>query len=122
DALHGGWRAYLICRRHLESLKKGRPCPGDIELDIATLAAGLGHDFKLERLFSRCECPRCHTNTIEIQWVVPDPAAPPHAPATAAPVLQLRPTRAQQARRTLAVIQGGKVDARSRDGRPEGGD
>jgi hypothetical protein len=109
DALHGGWRAFLICRRHLEALKRGRPCPGDIELDIPTLAAALGHDFKLQRLFGKCECPKCHTDVIDIQWAVPDPAAPPHAPATSAPVLRFRPTRGEKAQRTLLAIRGGKA-------------
>lgn len=108
DALHGGWRAYLICRRHVEALKRGRPCPGDIELDIPTLAAALGHHFKLERLFSKCECPKCHSELVEIQWHVPDPAAPTHAPAAAAPVLRFRPTRSEHAQRTLLAIRGGK--------------
>jgi hypothetical protein len=57
EALHGQWRAYLVCHRHLEGLMRASPCPGDIALDIPTLAAVLGHDFKLERLQSKCECP-----------------------------------------------------------------
>jgi hypothetical protein len=109
EALHGGWRAYLVCHRHLEGLKRGRPCPGDVELDIPTLAAALGHDFKLERLPGKCECPKCHIKAIEIVWVVPKPQSPPHAPPSSAPVLRLRPTNAQLARRTMRAIAGGKL-------------
>lgn len=108
EALHGGWRAYLICHRHLKGLKRGRPCPGDVELDIPTLAAALGHEFKLERLQGKCECPKCHIKAIEIVWVVPKPSSPPHAPPSSAPVLRLRPTNAQLARRTMRAITGGK--------------
>lgn len=107
DALHGKWQAALFCHRHLEALKRAEPCPGNVPLDIPTLLAALGHDFKLERLPSKCECPKCHTSMVEIAWHVPDPVAPPHAPADeGAPVLRLRPSRGQ-AQRTLRVIRGG---------------
>lgn len=107
QALHGGWTAELVCHRHLEALKRASPCPDPLSLDVPTLAAALGHHFKLMQLPSRCECPRCHTSSIEIRWRVPEGGPEPSAPVSEAAVLQLRPTRAQAGRRTLKVI-GGK--------------
>ncbi|MEO6014875.1 MAG: hypothetical protein ABIQ30_14980 [Devosia sp.] len=103
QALHGHWHAIMHCNRRHEGLKRGKPCAEPIELDIPTLSAALGHDFKLAKLNSRCECPSCHTRSFEIEWIVPDPTPAPYSPA-AEPMLKFRPTRAQVARGRLGVV------------------
>jgi hypothetical protein len=54
------------------------------------------------------QCPRCHSHLVDVEWIVPDPAPPPFAPAAADVVpLRLKPTPAQKALRELRVIKGG---------------
>lgn len=88
-ALYGGWRAYLQCHRRRQALKAVKSCPGPERLDVRSLAAALGFDFKLERLAMRLQCPGCGAKAISIEWEVPPPAPPPE-PMSSRPV-QLRP-------------------------------
>ncbi len=77
-------------------------------VDVETLVATLGYDFKLEHLPSRMQCPRCHSQLVDVEWIVPDPTPPPFAPAADVVPLRLRPTPAQKALRTLRVIDSRK--------------
>lgn len=71
DAQRGGWGARIICQRHLEALKRARPCPQVVDLDLDTLIAALGYDFPLERLRNRLRCPLCGTGSITVEWIAP---------------------------------------------------
>src|SRR3569623_3061101 len=77
----GGWMARLSCQRHRGGGKASKPCPEVVVVDVETLVATLGYDFKHQHLPSRMQCPRCHSTLIEVEWDVPDPATPPYAPA-----------------------------------------
>lgn len=52
-----------------------------VTVDIETLVATLSYDFKLERLPSRLQRPRCHSSLVEVEWIVPDQTPSPFAPA-----------------------------------------
>src|SRR5690606_28595060 len=71
QAQQEGWGARLICRRHLEALKRARPCPEVVGLDLDTLVAAFGYDLPLARLKNRLGCPRCGTRSIAIEWISP---------------------------------------------------
>ena len=105
-AWKGGWMARLSCQRHRGGVKASKPCPEVVVVDVETLVATLGYDFKLQHLPSRMQCPRCHSTLIDVEWIVPDPATPPYAPAADVVPLRLRPTPAQKALRTLRVVRG----------------
>ena len=105
-AWKGGWLARLYCRRHRGGVKASKPCPEVVIVDVETLVATLGYDFKLEHLTSRLQCPRCHSTLIDVEWIVPDPTPDPYAPAADVVPLRLKPTPAQKALRTLKVVQG----------------
>ncbi len=107
-AWKGGWIARLRCRRNRAGLKATKPCPEMVIVDVETLVATLGYDFKLEHLPSRMQCPRCHSQLVDVEWIVPDPTPPPFAPAADVVPLRLRPTPAQKALRTLRVIDSRK--------------
>ncbi len=49
-AWRGGWIARLHCRRNRAGLKATTPCPEMVIVDVETLVATLGYEFKLERL------------------------------------------------------------------------
>lgn len=104
DAKHGGWQARMICRRKYAGLKSTDSCPGHFDLDIDTLVAALGDEFEIEKLRRRARCPRCHTESVSIEWYRPDPPKDP-APSAEAPVLRLRPTPAALDRQKFAVIE-----------------
>lgn len=87
DAQRDGWGARLICERHLEALKRARPCPQVVDLDLDTLVASHGYDMPLERLPRRLRCPECGTRSIRVEWIAP---ATRPAPPVAAPAGQLR--------------------------------
>ena len=57
-AWKGGWMARLRCRRNRAGLKATKPCPEMVIVDVETLVATLGYDFKLENLPSRLQCPQ----------------------------------------------------------------
>src|SRR3569623_1806575 len=80
-AWKGGWIARLHCQRHRGGVKASKPCPEVVIIDIETLVATRGYDFKLETLPSRMQCPRCHSHFIEVEWVVPDTTPAPFAAA-----------------------------------------
>jgi hypothetical protein len=107
-AWRGGWTARLYCQRHHAAMKPTSPCPEVVIIDVETLVAALGGDFKLERLRTRMMCPRCHTHSVDLDWVVPDPAPPPLAPAADVLPLRLAPTPAEKALRKLRVVGGGR--------------
>ena len=109
DALRGGWAGRLRCQRHMAAMKPTKPCPGFLDLDIKTLIAVLGGDFKLERLRSRCHCWDCGTKHVAIAWWVPDDPVPPGgSEQKTAEVLRLRPSRTQLAKQRFRAIEGGK--------------
>jgi hypothetical protein len=108
QAWRGGWTARLRCRRQHAALKKTTSCADVVFLDIETLVATLGYDFKLERLPSRLKCPRCHSELVEVEWIVPDGKPAPFAPAADVVPLRLKPTPTQRALRHLRVVEGGK--------------
>ena len=84
-------------------------------IDIETLVATLGYDFRLETLPSRMQCPRCHSHLIEMEWVVPDTTPAPFAPAADVVPLRLKPTPAEKALRTLRVVGSGRSRSQDRD-------
>ncbi|MEO9227928.1 MAG: hypothetical protein ABI216_03095, partial [Devosia sp.] len=103
-AWKGGWIARLYCRRHRAALKATQPCPEVVIVDVETLVAVLGYDFKLEHLPARMQCPQCHSPSVDVEWIVPDPSPAPFAPAADIVPLRLTPTSAQKALRTLRVV------------------
>jgi len=105
-AWRGGWIARLRCRRNRAGLKASKPCPEIIIVDVETLVATLGYDFKLKHLPSRMQCPRCHSQLVDVEWIVPDPTPAPFAPAADVVPLRLKPTPAQKALRRLRVVDG----------------
>ncbi|RYE86286.1 MAG: hypothetical protein EOP19_07260 [Hyphomicrobiales bacterium] len=107
-AWSGGWFARLHCRRNRAGLKPAKPCPEVVIVDVETLVATLGYDFKLEHLASKMQCPRCHSHLVDVEWIVPDPSPPPFAPTSDVVPLRLKPTPAQKALRTLKVVDGGR--------------
>lgn len=107
-AWKGGWFARLHCRRNRAGLKPTRPCPESVIVDVETLVATLGYDFKLEHLPARMQCPRCHSHLVDVEWIVPDTTPPPHAPTADVVPLRLKPTPAQKALRTMRVVEGGR--------------
>jgi hypothetical protein len=90
-ALHGGWRGHITCHRHHQGLKATKSCPGPERLDVRTMVAVLGHDFRLERLRTRLQCPGCGSKAISIDWEVP-PTGPPDVPVSALPEAALGET------------------------------
>jgi hypothetical protein len=76
-------------------------------VDVETLVATLGYDFKLEKLPSRLQCPLCHSSLVEVEWIVPDTTPAPFAPAADVVPLRLRPTRAAEALKKLRVVNRG---------------
>lgn len=85
------------------------PCPGFLDLDVKTLLAVLGGDFKLERLRTRCSCWQCNTKHVALQWIVPDDPVPPGGTAEqTATVLRLRPGRLRLAQDRFRSVEGGK--------------
>ena len=106
-ALKGRWFARLHCMRHTAALKRVDPCPETTILDIETLHAAFGYDYPLARLPGSLRCRHCNTHVTRIEWVVPNPAPDPYAPAAEQePPLRLKPTRAQVGRRKFRVIDG----------------
>jgi hypothetical protein len=103
-AWKGGWIARLYCQRHRGGVKQSKPCPEVVIVDVETLVSALGYSFKLQHLPSRLQCPRCHSDLISVEWVVPDDAPPPYAPSADVVPLRLKPTPAQKALRTLKVV------------------
>jgi hypothetical protein len=115
-ARRGGWWAVLHCRRRFAGLKATDSCPELTYLNVETLAAVLGYDFKLENLPGRISCPHCGTKLIEVEWLVPE--EPPNAGGTTAdpaPPLRMRRQGATLARRDLAVFEGGGKKRRRSD-------
>lgn len=106
-AWKSGWIARLHCQRHRGGVKASRPCPEMVIVDVETLVATLGYDFKLENLPSGLQCPRCHSSLVEVEWIVPDTTPAPFAPAADVVPLRLKPTPAAAALRKLRVIGGG---------------
>jgi hypothetical protein len=104
DAMKGRWMARLYCRRHIAAMKRVDSCPEVTVLDVETLYVAFGYDFPLERLPHRLICPKCHSNVVDIEWIVPPTTPAPHAPAADEPPLRFRPTRAQAGRKRLRVI------------------
>jgi hypothetical protein len=104
DAERGGWRAILHCCRHHENLKRAKSCPESVSLPVMVLKAIFGWDFELEKLPRRLRCPNCGSHSIEIEWIIPAEAPDPAGASEAAPVLQLRPSRAALGRRRFRVI------------------
>jgi hypothetical protein len=76
-------------------------------VDVETLVATLGYDFNLAHLPSHMRCPRCHSQTVGIEWVVPDPTPEPFSPAADVMPLRLEGTRVAQALKKLRAISGG---------------
>lgn len=113
-AWKGGWMARLYCKRHRGGVKASKSCPEVVIVDVETLVATLGHDFKLEHLRSRLQCPRCHSTLIDVEWIVPDASPPPFAPTADVVPLRLKPTPAQRALRTMRVIEGSKKTTKIR--------
>ena len=107
-AWKGGWIARLYCRRHRAAIKATHACPEIVIVDIETLVAVLGYDFKLEHLPARMQCPRCHSPSVDIEWIMPSATPSPFAPAADVVPLRLKPTPAQRALRKLRVVRGGK--------------
>lgn len=109
DAYRGGWIGRLSCTRHTVALRRTEPCPGFLDLDVKTLLAVLGGDFKLERLRTRCSCWQCNTKHVALQWIVPDDPVPPGGTAEqTATVLRLRPGRLRLAQDRFRSVEGGK--------------
>jgi hypothetical protein len=75
--MHAGWRLFIKCGRDHQGFKKTRPCPGPpVELDLATLVAGLGHDFKTDGLYAQLVTPCCSSQQFALQWVEPNAQIP----------------------------------------------
>lgn len=105
QALRGRWLARVHCMRHTAALKRVDPCPEVTILDIETLHVAYGHDYPLSRL--RMRCRHCNSSVTAIEWIVPPVTPDPYSPVSAeAPVLQLKPTRAQLGRRKFRIIGG----------------
>jgi hypothetical protein len=107
DARQGGWGAVLYCHRKLAALKKTTSCPEAVSLDILSLITVLGEDFSLSRLPARCHCPRCGTQSINIEWYVPTGSPSPGGATKAENVLRLKPMGAIAGRKRFKVIEGG---------------
>lgn len=109
DAFRGGWACRVSCQRHMAAMKPTKPCPGGADLDIRTLIALLGGDFKLERLRSRCSCWQCNSKHVSLEWWVPDDPTPPGGTAEqTAQVLRLKPSRLRLAQERFRAIEGGR--------------
>ncbi|MEI9899653.1 MAG: hypothetical protein WDN31_05325 [Hyphomicrobium sp.] len=50
QALHGEWECTFFCERRHAALKKAESCP-PIRLDVRSLVAVLGYDYKLAKLY-----------------------------------------------------------------------
>lgn len=99
----------MSCARHTVALRRTEPCPGFLDLDIKTLLAILGGDFKLERLRTRCSCWQCNTKHVQIDWIVPDEPTPPGGTEQqTAQVLRLRPGRLRLAQDRFRSVEGGR--------------
>jgi hypothetical protein len=109
EAFRGGWTGRLTCARHTVALRRTEPCPGFLDLDVKTLIAILGGDFKLEKLRTRCSCWQCNTRHTRIEWLIPDEPTPPGGTEQqTAQVLRLRPGRLQLAKDRFRAVEGGK--------------
>lgn len=108
DAKVDGWQTVLICRRKFAGMKSTESCPGQFPLDIDTLIAALGDEFEIEKLHRRARCPRCHTESVDIEWYRPPPPKTP-APAAEAPVLRLRPTNTVLGRQRFGIIENARI-------------
>ena len=74
-AYRGRWRVQLECGRRHEGLKAAKSCPRLFELDVRTLYALLGRDYRIDRL--RPRCPGCGSTLVHLIWTVPPPPPPP---------------------------------------------
>jgi hypothetical protein len=103
EALEDGWSATLYCQRRYYALKRVQACPAT-PLDVETLVAALGSEYRLDRLELKARCPQCGTDGAKIHWHEPAPAPDPGGTAERAPVLQLRETKAVLGRKRFRVI------------------
>lgn len=93
----------------MAAMKPTKPCPGGYDLDIHTLSALLGGDFKLERLLGRRSCWQCNSKHVALDWWVSDKPTPPGGTAEqTAQVLRLKPPRLRPAQERFRAIEGGK--------------
>lgn len=106
DASEGGWSATLYCQRRYYALKRVKSCPPTL-LDVETLVAALGPDYRLDRLDTKARCPHCESDGAKIEWHEPAPAPDPGGTAQSVPVLRLRETRAVLGRKRFRVIKAG---------------
>lgn len=78
-AYHAGWHVTLKCERSRQGLKSIKPCRFQpFLLDLASLVAALGHDFPLNQLDRRLQCPGCGSRHFTLAWIAP--RAPPAEP------------------------------------------
>lgn len=103
DAFAEGWSATLHCQRRYYALKRVQPCPSTT-LDVETLVAALGAEYRLDRLEMKARCPRCGTDGAKIEWHEPKPDLDPGGTAERAPVLRLRETKAVLGRKRFRVV------------------
>lgn len=103
DARRGGWTAALHCRRRMAAMKSSKSCPEVTWLDIETLVAALGEDFPLEKLMRRCQCPRCGTKHVDLEWIVPA-AASSTATVPGSSIEQLREDEERRRRHERASL------------------
>ncbi len=78
-AYHAGWQVTLKCERSRQGLKSVKPCRFQpFALDLASLVAALGHEFPIDQLERRLQCPGCGSRHFTLAWIAPK--APPAEP------------------------------------------
>jgi hypothetical protein len=103
-----GYSALLHCRRHFAALKATQPCRGAVVIDFDNMIAVFGHDFPLEKLTARLQCPSCGTKLVGLEWLAP--AGGPSPGGTQAPDVEpVRPkVKPETARKAFRAIGGGR--------------